>query len=143
MLGGFFGSRLMKNIREEKGLTYGISSSINPLQKESIFLIGADVGKDKLESAQSEISKEIKTLADIAVPKDELEIAKNHFLGSLQLEVANPFSSLEKLKNISLNNLHDQYYNNLFQSIKKEEPEHLRQIGEKYFLAPLFEVIVG
>ncbi len=91
ILGGYFGSRLMKNIREEKGLTYGIYSSINPFAHESFFVIGADVNKENRDLALDEIRKEIKRMRTEAVDASELEIARNHFLGSLQSEVANPF----------------------------------------------------
>lgn len=132
ILGGYFGSRLMKNIREEKGLTYGIYSSINPFLHDSFFVIGADVNKENLAVALDEITKEVKRMRTEPVDAEELEIAKNHFLGSLQSEVANPFSVTDKVKNIFLNQLSDTYYPTLFKRIDSLTAEDLLSVGEKY-----------
>ncbi|HMJ70588.1 MAG TPA: pitrilysin family protein [Cyclobacteriaceae bacterium] len=132
ILGGYFGSRLMKNIREEKGLTYGIYSSINPLVHDSFFVIGADVNKDNRDLALEEIRKEIKRMRTEPVDGEELEIARNHFLGSLQSEVANPFSVTDKIKNIYLHRLPKNYYPNLFSRINSITPQDLLDVGERY-----------
>ncbi|GHM99672.1 peptidase M16 [Cytophagales bacterium WSM2-2] len=144
ILGGYFGSRLMKNIREEKGLTYGIYSSINPFRNDCLFSIGADVGKDKLELAISEIKKELRTLSEASISDEELTTARNHLLGSLQLEVANPFSSFDKIKNLRLNNLEKDYYASLFSVIQSLTSEDLQSMAKKYFASNDFhEVAVG
>lgn len=132
ILGGYFGSRLMKNIREEKGLTYGIYSSINPFRHDSFFVIGADVNKENRDLALDEIRKELKRMRTEPVDAEELEIARNHFLGSLQSEVANPFSVTDKIKNIHLNSLPKDYYPNLFRRINSMSSKDLISVGEKY-----------
>ena len=132
ILGGYFGSRLMKNIREEKGLTYGIYSSINPFVHDSFFVIGADVNKDNRDLALDEIRKEIKRMRTEPVDATELEIARNHFLGSLQSEVANPFSVTDKIKNIHLNKLPKDYYPHLFKRMNSITSKDLLVVGEKY-----------
>jgi len=132
ILGGYFGSRLMKNIREEKGLTYGIYSSINPFRHDSFFAIGADVNKDNRDVALEEIRKEMKRMRTEAVDSTELEIARNHFLGSLQSEVANPFSVTDKIKNIHLNDLSKNYYPQLFKRINALTAKDLLRVGEQY-----------
>lgn len=144
ILGGYFGSRLMKNIREEKGLTYGIYSSVNPFKKDCMFSIGADVGKEKTDLALSEIKQELQKLINHLISTEELTTAKNHFLGSLQLEVANPFASLDKIKSLRLNKLSGDYYRNLFTSIHRADSKSLQVVAEKYFLSnDLIEVSVG
>jgi predicted Zn-dependent peptidase len=132
ILGGYFGSRLMKNIREDKGLTYGIYSSVNPFVRDSFFAIGADVNKDNRDLALEEIRKEMKRMRTEPVDGAELEIARNHFLGSLQSEVANPFSVTDKIKNIHLHNLPKDYYRNLFRRINEVTAKDLLTIGEQY-----------
>lgn len=132
ILGGYFGSRLMKNIREEKGLTYGIYSSINPFIRDSFFVIGADVNKENRELALDEIRKEIKRMRTEPVGEEELEIARNHFLGSLQSEVANPFSVTDKIKNIQLHDLRPDYYPTLFRKINSLTADDLLRTGEQY-----------
>jgi predicted Zn-dependent peptidase len=144
ILGGYFGSRLMKNIREEKGLTYGIYSSINPFVRDSFFVIGADVNKDNRDLALDEIRKEIKRMRTEAVDAEELEIARNHFLGSLQSEVANPFSVTDKIKNIQLHGLPADYYPMLFRRINSVSVKDLLSVGEEYLNEDsLFVATVG
>lgn len=142
ILGGFFGSRLMKNIREEKGLTYGIYSSIQPLHKDCFLTIGADVNVDKVDIALTEIKNEIERLIHQTISEEELLIAKNHFLGSLQLEVSNPFAAIEKIKTISLNQLDVRFYENLFASIKSFNPAKLKATTEKHLLPDSFITVV-
>jgi zinc protease len=132
ILGGYFGSRLMKNIREEKGLTYGINSSINTFLHDSLFVIGADVNKKNQEITIQEVRNELKSLREQKISSPELEIAKSHFLGSIQLDMANPFSVMEKIKNINLNHLDTNYYNELFNRINRLTSNDLIEISKIY-----------
>ncbi len=144
LLGGFFGSRLMKNIREDKGLTYGIHSSLVTFQKDSMFVIEADVNKANLELALAEIKNEIKRLSTHLVGGEELTLAKNHFIGSLQTELANPFSVAEKIKNIELNALGHNFYQRLIHQIEIITPQEFQSLSQRYFQEEsIFEVTVG
>lgn len=144
LLGGYFGSRLMKNIREEKGLTYGIHSAINPLKHEAYFVIGTDVNKENRTLAIGEIKKEIQNLVQQPVSLGELELGKNHLLGSLQLETANPFAVIEKIKVVRSNQLPADFYGKLFKSIQHLSPADLQRTAQSYFIPEtLLEVSVG
>lgn len=144
ILGGYFGSRLMKNIREEKGLTYGIYSSLSPNLHHSSFSIGADVNIDKCDETLREIGNELVRLQQELISDEELLLAKNHFLGSLQLEVSNPFSVTEKLKTIHLFNLSADFYTDLFDRIGKTQAADLQILAQKHFLVQdFFTVQVG
>lgn len=125
LLGGFFGSRLMKNIREEKGLTYGIHASLQTLQHAAYCTIATDVNKDQVDVAFNEISNEIARLSSEPVPVDELELAKNHFIGSLQSEITTPFAHADKWKTILLFQLPEQYYPNLVYEIANLRADEL------------------
>ncbi|HTH56246.1 MAG TPA: pitrilysin family protein [Cyclobacteriaceae bacterium] len=141
ILGGYFGSRLMKNIREEKGLTYGIYSSINAFKNDCLFSIGADVGKEKKELALTEIKRELSRLIEQPIEAGELSAAKNHFLGSLQLEVANPFACTDKIKNIRLNNLSETFYKNLFAKIQASNPDTLQALASRYLVPNDLQIV--
>ena len=144
VLGGFFGSRLMKNIREEKGLTYGIYSSLSTFIQDGFFVIGADVNKVNLEFAIKEIRNEVRNLRDHPIGEQELGLAKNHFIGSLQADMANLFSVIEKIKNIQLHQLPQSYYQDLFNRIDRAGPDDILRIAGKYFQEEtLIEVAVG
>ncbi|MBS1489517.1 MAG: insulinase family protein [Bacteroidetes bacterium] len=131
VLGGYFGSRLMKNIREEKGLTYGIHSGVHSFKNSSLFSIGADVNATNLSVATREIQKEIDRLKEEPLSRAELTVCKNHFLGSLQLEAANPFSVMEKIKTIYLNQLNPSFYDTLFQAVQHASANDLQLCAEK------------
>lgn len=144
ILGGYFGSRLMKNVREEKGLTYGIHASIQPLLRDAFFVIGADVNRENRELTVQEIQNELKKLIDEPVPKNELEAARNHFIGSLQSEVTNAFAHGDKFKTILLNQLPHDYYQQMINRVDVLNAKDLQRIAEKYFTPSSFtEVSVG
>jgi zinc protease len=134
MLGGFFGSRLMKNIREEKGLTYGIHSGIQHLNQASWLTISADVNVDKVEEAIIEIKKELDVLSCLH-ETDELELCKNHLIGSIQNDTATIFSVGERIKTMALNNLGDNYYSKLIAAISSTTVSDIRRISSSYMLS--------
>lgn len=142
-LGGYFGSRLMKNLREKKGLTYGISSSISSFKNESLILIGTDVNRENRDLAIDEIIQEIKFL-QTEINVDELELAKRHFIGSLQGDTASPFSVMDKIKNIELNQLMNNYYQNLISAVDQITSQRLSELAFEYLQEDSFsEVSVG
>lgn len=138
ILGGFFGSRLMKNIREEKGLTYGISSGIQHMQLASMHSIGADVNKENLEAAIAAIHDELNALSNLEA--DEVETAKNHFIGSLQNDVNTIFAAADKIRMLYLNHLPADYYKGLILHIDRMSVEDIKKAAEKYFRPQDFSV---
>jgi zinc protease len=144
VLGGYFGSRLMKNIREEKGLTYGVYSSIHPLQRDSYLVIGADVNKENVNLTFAEIRKELKKLRSEKISQDELDTARSHFIGSLQSEITTPFAHADKIKTIYLYGLPLDFYKQMISKIKRMDAEQIIETSEKYFNEEnLFEIAVG
>jgi zinc protease len=144
VLGGYFGSRLMKNIREEKGLTYGIYSSVYPLKHDSYMVIGADVNKENIDLTRDEIHKELKRLRTEKISVDELETARNHFIGGLQSEITTPFAHADKIKSIYLFNLPANYYQQMINQINTITPSQIAETAERYFTEQgLTEVAAG
>ena len=144
ILGGYFGSRLMKNIREEKGLSYGISSSLHALKNDSYLVIGADVNRENLDLTFDEIAKEIKRLRTEKIDGEELDIARNHFIGGLQLEITTSFAHADKIKSIVLYNLPHSYYQNMITRIDAITSDDLMRIANEYFAEVSFvQVAVG
>lgn len=143
IFGGYFGSRLMKNIREDKGLTYGIYSSINNLRNDAFFVIAADVNRINKDVALAEIRNELNILCNKLIGIQELQNAKNHLLGSLQLEIANPFSVIEKIKTIRLYGLNENFYNDLFLDILDLNEQTLQRVANNYLTGNIIEVVVG
>ncbi|MCG8388418.1 MAG: insulinase family protein [Cytophagales bacterium] len=131
LLGGYFGSRLMKNIREDKGLTYGISSSVIPLKNASYWALGAEVNVKLLDQALNETKKEVRSLAEFN-DINELETAKTQLMGSFQSEINSPFQLLEKFKNVHLHGMDYDYYNRYFSALQQFNCENVREISQKY-----------
>ena len=100
ILGGYFGSRLMTTIREEKGYTYGIGSGITSMQHAGSFFISSEVGADVTNDAITDIYNEIKILQERKVPDKELDLVRNYMLGSLLRSMDGPFALAESLKSL-------------------------------------------
>lgn len=144
ILGGYFGSRLMKNIREEKGLTYGIHASLHALKNDSYLVIGADVNKENVDLTIDEISKELRRLREEKIDTNELETARNHFIGGLQSELTTAFAHADKIKTIQLFGLNERYYNSMIERIEKLTAEDLLRVGEAHFHESSFmQIAVG
>jgi zinc protease len=144
ILGGYFGSRLMKNIREEKGLSYGISSSVHTMVRGNHLIIGADVNRENLDITFEEIRKELKRLRTEKIGSSELETARNHFIGTLQLEITTSFAHADKVKNILVFNLPNNYYQDLITRVDSITADELMNIAETYFSEESFiEIAVG
>jgi predicted Zn-dependent peptidase len=144
ILGGYFGSRLMKNIREEKGLTYGIYASVQPLKHAAYFVIGADVNKENITITFDEIRKELKRLRTEPLPEEELLTARNHFIGSLQSEITTPFAHADKIKTLYLSNLPSDYYQRMIDTIKNMSVDEVIATSQTYLNEEkFFELAVG
>lgn len=144
ILGGYFGSRLMANIREDKGYTYGIGSALISLKSTGYFFIASEVGADVCTSAMEEIQKEIDTLKHQPVSTEELSLVRNYMLGSMLGSLENALSHADKFKNIYFSGLDYDYYQNYIQTVRNISPEDVQGLAHKYFHFDKFErVIVG
>lgn len=144
VLGGYFGSRLMANIREDKGYTYGIGSGVNNLLHSGSFFISTEVGADVTKQTLSEIYKEIKTLREKLVDDTELETVRNYILGQFLRSVDGPFTLADKFKSIWEYGLDYSFFDNYFAAVKATTPKDLRDLANKYLQEDdLIECVVG
>lgn len=144
VLGGYFGSRLMNNIREDKGYTYGIGSGISSLQDAGYLFIATEVGAEVCAAALTEIYKEIEILKNELVGKEELTLVKNYMLGSMLGSLENVFSHADKFKNIHFFGLGYDYYENYIAKVKTITAEDIKLLANKYLNKEDFtEVVVG
>jgi len=144
VLGGYFGSRLMANIREDKGYTYGIGSGISSLKHGGAWFIATEVGADVCKAAVTEIEKEINLLKTELVPEEELSLVRNYMLGSLLGSLENVMSHADKFKNIYFADLGYDYYERYTEVIKTITAKELLQLANKYLdLDKFYKVIVG
>jgi len=133
ILGGYFGSRLMKNIREEKGYTYGISSSILTLKELCVFVIGTEVGTEFTLPALKEIYIEISRLRNELVSDDELDLVRNYLLGELLRSFDGAFAIAESLTSLyEYNDLNYTFFEKTIQTIKTITPEQIMSLANHY-----------
>lgn len=143
IFGGYFGSRLMSNIREEKGYTYGIYSYLQNHIQESAWMISTEAGLAYCEPLIEEVYKEMKLLRETPVSSNELKLVQNYMMGSLLGDLDGPFHIIAKWKNIILNGLGEDYFYSSVDAIKNSKPEELQALAQKY-LQPenFYELIV-
>ncbi len=143
LLGGFFGSRLMSNIREDKGYTYGIHSYLERHFAESAWMISTEAGKDVCEAAIEEVYKEMKLLREELVDDEELLLVKNYMMGLNLGDLDGPFHLIAKWKNIILNGFDESYFYDAINAIKTVTAKELRELSNKYLLPEeFFELVV-
>jgi zinc protease len=144
ILGGYFGSRLMANIREDKGYTYGIGSGMSSLKYSGALFIATEVGADVCKAAITEIEKEINILKTDLIPEDELSLVKNYMLGSLLGSLENVFSHADKFKSIHFAGLGYEYYDRYAEVIKTITSNDLLDLANKYLdFDKFYKVVVG
>ena len=132
ILGGYFGSRLMKTIREEKGYTYGIGSYLVSLKNAGFFVISSEVGTEVTKAAVIDIMKEIRKLREEFVSKDELEIVRNFMLGDMMRAFDGPFEQAQSYKTIIELGIDNSYFDLIINTIKSITSEDINLIANKY-----------
>ncbi len=144
ILGGYFGSRLVKSIREEKGHTYGISSNLAEVGDFNYWVIGADVEKKYRQLVIDETREEIKKLSTEPIPTDEIEIVRNYLIGQMLSQFSTPFDLVDRFKSVHFSGLDLSYFQQKLMFLKKFTAEDIQEIGKKYFFdQELIEVSVG
>lgn len=143
LFGGYFGSRLMSNIREDKGYTYGIYSSVTPEVSGGSMVIHTETGTGVIENAVKEIYYEMETLCNEEVSEEELLLVKNYLLGGLLGDLDGPFSILQRWRSLILNGFDENYFNNNVQIYKTITPNAIQTLARKYYNRSEFiEVVV-
>jgi zinc protease len=143
ILGGYFGSRLMKNIREDKGYTYGIYSSLSPRKYSTLFFIGTDVNVNNAWDTVDEVKKEINKLKVELVSEEEFHTVKNYMIGKFLNETNNIFDQCDRYKHIIIHELPLDHYSWYLKTIREISAEEVRTLMQKYFASPSTISIAG
>ncbi len=144
VLGGYFGSRLMSNLREEKGLTYGIYSHVMLQRGSAMFFISADVNGDGTHAALQEIYNELQRLCHEPISDEELSVVKNYMVGEFMRSIDGIFERSDRWRHNRLCDANGQYMENFRRVLQGVTPAHLMAMAQNY-LRPdmLTEVVVG
>ncbi len=132
LYGGFFGSRLMGNIREDKGYTYGIYSYLMNTIRESGWVISTEAGRDVMKATITEIYNEMEALREEPVDEEELQTTRNYMIGSILGDLDGPFQVIARWRSLILNGLTDSYFYNGIHTIKTVTAEELQELAQRY-----------
>lgn len=144
ILGGYFGSRLMNNIREDKGYTYGIGSGILNLKHESFLFISSEVNAPNTNDTIREIKNEITKLQNELISSEELNLVKNYLSGSFMRNFDGIFSQMDRVKELILNDLPRDYYEIGLQKVHNITKHEILEISQKYFeIYKIYTLVVG
>jgi predicted Zn-dependent peptidase len=132
ILGGYFGSRLMNEIRENQGLTYGIYSSVDSFALDGCFYISTEAATENAQKVIEAIKHEAQKLCTELIPDPELDMARNYLMGHLMTQVDGPFSTMDFIKSLKIERLEDSSFAQLVETIWQITPEELRDLARRY-----------
>lgn len=132
VLGGYFGSRLMSNIREDKGYTYGIGSYAAGLEDSNYAFISTEVGSDVTEDAIHEIEKEIRLLQTEPMSNEELSLVKNYKMGRLLQGADGLFAMMDIYKSLKVSGLDYKWIETVPEAYQNITSEEVMETARKY-----------
>lgn len=135
LLGGFFGSRLMSNLREDKGYTYGIQAHTQIYRGVIVLYITTDVAASAADAAEEEIRRELQRLCDEPVGDDELAMVKTVLIGDFIRSVDGVFERSERLRSMLATDVDETFTDNLREALQTTTADHLLQLSRR-FLQP-------
>lgn len=144
LFGGYFGSRLMSNIREEKGYTYGIAAGIVPYPGQGMLVINTETTNEFAEPLIGEVYHEIDRLQNELVPEDELAMVKNYMLGEMCRSYESAFSLADAWMFVQISGFGDSHFEDALNAVKDITPGEIRELAGKHLCKEnLKEVIAG
>ncbi len=144
ILGGYFGSRLMANIREKKGYTYNIYAMTDPLVHDGSFYVASEVGNEVVGPTLREIYREIDRLRNRPVGRSELEMVRSYMLGSYLNALDGPFSQADLIRGLLTDHLPLDAFDRAVEELRRIDPKRLQQLARTYLdNENMWEVVVG
>ncbi|MFO7723790.1 MAG: pitrilysin family protein [Bacteroidales bacterium] len=132
ILGGYFSSRLMANLREDKGYTYGVGAGIIPLVLDGYLTVSAEVGNEHLQNAVEEITKEIKRLRTEMVDHEELMTVKQYISGSMLRETDGIFNQLSLLATLTRQGVDAGWLHRYMHQVASVSAEDILRFADQY-----------
>ncbi|MBK7447713.1 MAG: insulinase family protein [Ignavibacteria bacterium] len=132
MLGGYFTSRINKNLREVNGYTYGARSVFSCYRYSGDFSVTTEVKTDITSETNKEILKELNEIKNKFVGKEELQNVKNYISGNFPMQLETPNDIASKAISLKLHGLEDDYYNTYIRKVNEITKEDIKEVAEKY-----------
>jgi len=142
LYGGAFNSRLVMNIREDKGYTYSPRSGVHALRQHGYFSVSAAVRNDVVAASLTEIFYEMDKLRSLPVPEPELADAQNYLSGVFSMGLATQDGLLSQLSTVALNELPDDYLETYRAKVRAITPDELLATARKYLDSANMQIVV-
>ena len=144
LFGGYFGSRLMSNIREDKGYTYGIGAGVVNCPGSGVMAITTEADNQYIEAIVREVYHEIDRLCNDLAPREELEMLKSYMLGDFCRSYEGPFSLSDAWIYVQTADLDDEFFVRQIDSIRSITAEEIRDLAQRYLCKEkIIEVVAG
>ena len=144
LFGGYFGSRLMSNIREDKGYTYGIGAGVVNCPGSGVLAITTEADNQYIDAIIGEVYYEIDRLQNDLAPNDEVEMVRSYMLGDFCRAYEGPFSLSEAWIYTETAGLDDGFFERQIDSIRSVTSEEIRTLAQRYLCKEkLIEVVAG
>jgi zinc protease len=144
ILGGYFGSRLMTSIREEKGFTYDINSSIDQMLYDGYFSISSEAAPKYIEPMLEHIYHEIELLQTEEVPNEELSMVKNYLMGNFMNLLDGPLNAMSFIKTMVLTEQKLEDFHTFVDEINATDSNRINSLANIYLQREdIIEVIIG
>lgn len=141
LYGGAFNSRLVMNIREDKGYTYSPRSGVNPLRQHGYFSVSAAVRNEVVAASLTEIFYEIDRLRSLPVPGAELLDAQNYLTGVFSMGLATQSGLLSQISTLALNELPDDYLETYRQKVRALTPSDILSAARTYLDSANMQIV--
>jgi len=142
LFGGAFNSRLIMNIREQKGYTYSPRSSVNPMRHYGYFSVSAAVRNEVVAATLTEMFYELDRMRALPVSADELADARNYMSGVFSLGLATQDGLTGQLVLVYLNKLAGDYLETYREKIRALTEQDVQLAAQRYFDSANAQIIV-
>ncbi len=133
----------MKNIREDKGYTYGIGSFISELNNSGYLIIATEVGKEFMQQTIDEIRKEVEILQKDLIGEDELNLVRSYLLGQTLKSADGPYATMDLFLAVEQHGMNLEFYNKYIHKIRTIQAEELRDMANKYLKWETLNIITA
>ena len=142
-LGGFFGSRLMQDLRETRGLTYGIGSGISPSSNGYTWYVSGEMNSSNADAALEATLEIMKNIASNPPSGDELDKAKRYAAGQMRAGFDGPFALPRKIQFLLQRGFDEQYYTSYMDTLWSISSEEISQFADNYLQPEAFTIALA
>jgi len=132
LLGGYFGSRLMQNLREDKGLTYGVGAGLRSFGDHALMTIQSELQAGSAELALEEVRFEMQRLREEEVGKFEFERVLSYLRGQWMAGMDGPLAMMDRYWDLWHHDLGEDFLRQSVQTMQTLEPTTLRRMAQTY-----------